>query len=123
MTKASRDTSKRRKREKGKRKREKEKKCERGRERERERGKGEKEKEKDENKCSQLRASVQGHTKERCIPERYIQECPRKAKREEGRVGGGRGLRSRQTRSAATYAVPKWLAALTTIGMSQLGTQ
>ena len=101
----------------------------REREREREREKGEKEKEKDENKCSQLRASVQGHTKERCIPECYIQECPRKAKREEGRVGGGRGLRSRQTptsleqASAATYAMPKWLAALTTIGMSQLGMQ
>ena len=47
--------------------------------------------------------------------------------REEGR-GGGRGLRSRQTptslkqasAAAATYAVPKWLAAFSRKGMSHL---
>ena len=78
MTKASRDTPpKKRKREKGNRKTEKEKKRER--ERERERGKG-----KDENRCSQLCASVQGHTKERGIPECYIKVSPKKDKERRG---------------------------------------
>ena len=57
MTKASRDTQK--KKEEGERK-------------------------KNENRCSQLRASVQGHTTERGKPEFYIQVNPKQAKREEG---------------------------------------
>ena len=70
MTKTSRDTQKkRRKREKGKRKRE------------------------NENRCSQLRASVQGHTKGRSTPECYIQEYPKKAKREEGEGRGRKGTK------------------------------
>ena len=51
MTKAFRDTQG------GRKEREKERKKERGRERER--------REKDKGRCSQLRTSVQGHTKER----------------------------------------------------------
>ena len=51
MTKASRDTQG------GRKEREKERKKERGRERER--------REKEKGRCSQLRTSVQGHTKER----------------------------------------------------------
>ena len=57
MTKASRDTQTRRRERKGRRK-----------EREREG------KEKEEDRCSQLRTSVQGHTSERDEPEYYIQE-------------------------------------------------
>ena len=79
--------------------------------RKRERRKGKK----DENRCSQLRASVQGHTKERGIPECYIRSTPKRHREKKGRVGGGRGLRSRQTptgleqtlAAAATYAVQK----------------
>ena len=79
MTKASRDTQARRKGKKGKRKREKE----RERESERKREKRKRRKEKEVDRCSQLRASVQGHTRERGVPECYIQERPR---RKRGRV-------------------------------------
>ena len=108
-----------------KKKREREKEREREGEREREKeGKETRKKGKDENRCSQLGASVQGHTKERSIPECYIQVSPKRQREKKGRVGGGRGLRSRQTptslerleqasAAAATYAVPRWLAALT----------
>ena len=97
MAKASRDTQKGRKRVKGKRKGEKEKKREgekkeRERERKRERRKGQKYE--DESRCSQLRASVQGHTKERGIPECYIQEYTKKAKREEGEGRGRKGTKA-----------------------------
>ena len=77
-------------------------------------------KEKEEDRCSQLRTSVQGHTREGGEPEYYIQEH---TKRRRGKRRGGwrKGLGSRQTpksleqasAAAAAYAVPKWLAALT----------
>ena len=51
------------------------------RQREREGGKRE------VDRCSQLRASVQGHTSERGVPECYIQEHPKKKRRKRGRVG------------------------------------
>ena len=99
MTKASRDTQTRRRERKGRRK-------------EREG------KEKEEDRCSQLRTSVQGHTSERGV---NLSITFRNKKGEKGGEGRRKGLRSRQTptslrqasAAAATYAVPKWLAALT----------
>ena len=55
--------------------------------------KGKRRKEKEVDRCSQLRASVQGHTRERGVPECYIQEHPKRQRRKRGRVWGGRGSR------------------------------
>ena len=49
-------------------------------------------KEKGVDRCSQLRASVQGHTSERGVPECYIQEHPNRQRRKRGRVGGWQGI-------------------------------
>ena len=130
MAKASRDTQKGRKRVKGKRKGEKEKKREgekkRERERERERrGKGEKD------KNTRTKAGVPSYAQaSRATPRRGVylsvtfRNTPKRQREKKGRVGGGRGLRLRQTptsleqasAAAATYAMLKWLAALTAIG-------
>ena len=77
MTRASRDTP--RKKEGGEKGRERE----RDRETERREGRGKKE----VRRCSQLQAIVQGHTRERGEPERCIQEHPKMRKRGRGRGG------------------------------------
>ena len=95
-TKASRDTQARRRERKGRRK-------------EREG------KEKEEDRCSQLRTSVQTHTSERGEPKYYIQEHPKRTKKgERGGEGRRKGAKvatdsneSKRTWAAtATYAVP-----------------
>ena len=53
-------------------------------------------KEKEEDRCSQLRTSVQGHTRERGEPEYYTQEHPNRRRGKRRRVGGGRRVRFRQ---------------------------
>ena len=91
MTKASRDTQARRKGEgKESEKRDGERERERVREREREE-EGKRRREKEEDRCSQLRTSIQEHTNERGVPECYIQEHSKKAKKEEGEGTGRKG--------------------------------
>ena len=51
------------------------------------------ERKKNENRCSQLRASVQGHTTDRGKPQCYIQVNPKEAKREEGEGRGRKGTK------------------------------
>ena len=80
------------------RKRERERERDRERERERERVRerereeeGKRRREKEEDRCSQLRTSIQEHTNERGVPECYIQEHSKKAKKEEGEGTGRKG--------------------------------
>ena len=93
MTKASRDTQKKEGRGGKENEKERQRKREREGERERERERRKGERNKDENRCSQLRVSVQGHTKERGIPKCFVQEHPKKAEREEGEGRGRKGTK------------------------------